>query len=215
MLPLAGWVAYVELLAGWRWELFREGQSSSTASGLPAEAMEVIRGNGRYPAAFQFCGWDALTPTRFFWARGVEGRVVLFALSSLFFFQRETYTITTCAQNQQGHFAKFSTACTGRKNHIQEAKNHLGMLVELLQASSVESGGKRSSLRNSRRSHAFAPARGEPGAQAVALGNLGVVCHEMGDAEQASRFLEASLKIADFLARCGQANTYGHLNSWL
>ena len=34
------------------------------------------------------------------------------------------------------------------------------------------------------------------GAQAVALGNLGVVCRELGDAEGASRMMEASLESA-------------------
>ena len=34
------------------------------------------------------------------------------------------------------------------------------------------------------------------GAQAVALGNLGVVCRELGDADGASRMMEASLESA-------------------
>lgn len=36
----------------------------------------------------------------------------------------------------------------------------------------------------------------DAGALAVVLGNLGVVCHEQGDADQAKDALEASLQIA-------------------
>lgn len=78
----------------------------------------------------------------------------------------------------------------------QDAKNHLERLVELLQdAPAVGSRVKRGSLRQ-RASCASATPRGRPGALAVALGNLGVVHHEIGDAKQASRFLEAALEAA-------------------
>lgn len=69
-------------------------------------------------------------------------------------------------------------------------------LVELLQDTPAVGGrGKWASLRQ-RAGCASAPPRGTPGALAVALGNLGVVYHEIGDAKQASRFLEASLEAA-------------------
>eukprot|EP00903_Cladosiphon_okamuranus_P006591 g6439.t1 len=78
---------------------------------------------------------------------------------------------------------------------LEDAKSHLERLVDLLQDTPRvgSSRGKRASLRQ-RGSCASALPRGRPGALSVALGNLGVVHHEIGDAEQASRFLEASLE---------------------
>eukprot|EP00752_Nemacystus_decipiens_P004020 g3682.t2 len=79
---------------------------------------------------------------------------------------------------------------------LEDAKNHLKRLVELLRdPPSVGSRGKRASS-GRRASCASAPPRGMPGAQAVALGNLGVVLHEMGDATQAARCLESCLEAA-------------------
>lgn len=77
----------------------------------------------------------------------------------------------------------------------KDAKGHLQSLVELLKGHPAADGGNVSTL-SKRRSCEPSPSRYEPGALAVALGNLGVVCRELGEAEEASGLLEASLNAA-------------------
>ncbi|CAM9421771.1 unnamed protein product [Laminaria digitata] len=77
---------------------------------------------------------------------------------------------------------------------LEDAKQHLERLVELLQ-DPVAKDPRRTPLNVTVRSDPTAPP-GNCGAQAVALGNLGVVCRELGDAEGASRMMEASLEAA-------------------
>ncbi|CAM9388394.1 unnamed protein product, partial [Ectocarpus sp. 13 AM-2016] len=69
---------------------------------------------------------------------------------------------------------------------LEDAKGHMQSLVELLK-SKPAAGGE---------SCEPPPSPHEPGALAVALGNLGVVCRELGEAEEASGLLEASLNAA-------------------
>lgn len=86
---------------------------------------------------------------------------------------------------------------TPRLSNYQDAKQHLERLVELLQTPKTAGGGSRG--RSARRSLNSTPP-GDLGALAMALGNLGVVCHELGEADRASEMLEASLKSASFVA---------------
>ncbi|CAM9976350.1 unnamed protein product, partial [Ectocarpus sp. 12 AP-2014] len=69
---------------------------------------------------------------------------------------------------------------------LEDAKGHMQSLVELLK-SEPAAGGESCEPQ---------PSRHEPGALAVALGNLGVVCRELGEAEEASGLLQASLNAA-------------------
>ncbi|CAM9282487.1 unnamed protein product, partial [Ectocarpus sp. 4 AP-2014] len=69
---------------------------------------------------------------------------------------------------------------------LEDAKGHLQSLVELLKAGPAAGGG----------SCEPPSSRHEPGALAVALGNLGEVCRELGEVEEASGLLEASLNAA-------------------
>ncbi|CAM9364932.1 unnamed protein product, partial [Ectocarpus fasciculatus] len=78
---------------------------------------------------------------------------------------------------------------------LEDAKGHLQSLVELLKSEPAAGGGNASPL-SKRGSCGPPPSRCEPGALAVALGNLGVVCRELGEAEEASGLLEASLNTA-------------------
>lgn len=80
--------------------------------------------------------------------------------------------------------------CLVRKLH-QDAKQHLQRLVELLK-DPVAEDPKRAPLNLTVGS---TPPENY-GAQAVALGNLGGVCRELGDVEGASRLMEASLESA-------------------
>lgn len=69
--------------------------------------------------------------------------------------------------------------------------------MELLQAPKTAGDGSRNC--SARRSLNSTPP-GDLGALAMALGNLGVVCHELREADRASEMLEASLKSASFVA---------------
>lgn len=77
----------------------------------------------------------------------------------------------------------------------QDAKQYLEQLVELLQ----DSAAGHTQPKGSKTSSTSAPSGGAQ-ALTVACGNLGVVCHELGDAEQASSLLQASLRFSLFAA---------------
>lgn len=93
-----------------------------------------------------------------------------------------------CAQANTEEIDPLATAVHGRH---QDAKQHLEILVELLQ-DPVAEGPMCTPVYVADGSDRPANC----GAQAVALGNLGVVCRELGDAEGASRMMEASLESA-------------------
>lgn len=92
------------------------------------------------------------------------------------------------AQAKTDEIDPLATVVHGRH---QDAKQHLEILVELLQ-DPVAEGPMRTPVYVADGSDR----PGNCGAQAVALGNLGVVCRELGDADGASRMMEASLESA-------------------
>lgn len=95
-----------------------------------------------------------------------------------------------------------------RSTNPQDAKQHLERLVELLQTPKTAEDGSRN--RSASNCYNSKPS-GELGTLAMALGNLGVVCHELGEADRASETLEESLKSASFLA----ASSARHVTTWL
>lgn len=76
---------------------------------------------------------------------------------------------------------------------LKEAKQHLEQLVAILQDSRPTWASARTPLMTE--CSLSVPPR-DAGALAVVLGNLGVVCHEQGDADQAVDAFEVSLQIA-------------------
>lgn len=96
-----------------------------------------------------------------------------------------------CSQRTQANTDEINPLAAVVHGRHQESKQHLELLVELMQ-DSVAEGPRCTPLCVTDGS----PPPENCGALAVALGNLGMVCRELGDADGASRMMEASLKSA-------------------
>ncbi|CAM9242923.1 unnamed protein product [Scytosiphon promiscuus] len=102
---------------------------------------------------------------------------------------------------------------------LEDAKEHLQSLVELLKGSLRAGGRDHDSSENRKRRTLVAAPRDELAALAVALGNLGVVCSELGNGEEASELLENALEAASSVesisTRYKQATRWIHFQKHL
>lgn len=115
--------------------------------------------------------------------------------------QRRKVTPHSASRNctiHRSHKPDAQRGCLVHERH-QDAKQHLQQLLELLKDRAADDP-KGSSLSVT----VGSPPPENYGAQAVAMGNLGLVCRELGDAEGASRLMEASLDSA-LSAACASA----------